>query len=104
MSETRKCVYCDRLAWGTDVCVDCRQMSHAMKPTLAVQEADLVNKPPHYTHGDIEPIAVIEAWGLPHHLACVVKYIARHKHKGNAKQDLEKACWYLGRYINKLEK
>ena len=59
---------------------------------------DIIDHPPHYTHGAIEPIDVIEDWRLPHHLACVLKYIARHEHKGNALNDLDKAIWYLQRY------
>lgn len=64
---------------------------------------DPINHPDHYVASDIEPIDVIEAWELPHHLACVVKYIARHRHKGKALEDLKKARWYLDRYIRRLE-
>jgi len=46
-----------------------------------------------------EPIEVIEAWDLPHHLACAVKYIARHPRKGGV-EDLRKAIWYIQRYID----
>lgn len=46
----------------------------------------------------MEPIDAIEAWELPYHLGCVVKYIARHRHKGGV-IDLRKAKWYLERYI-----
>jgi len=59
--------------------------------------------PPHYTNCTIEPMDVIEDWKLPHHLACVVKYIKRHTLKGNPVQDLEKARWYLDRYIGTLK-
>jgi hypothetical protein len=33
----------------------------------------------------------------------VVKYLTRADHKGNRKQDLEKALWYLNREINSLK-
>lgn len=46
-----------------------------------------------------EPIEVIEAWKLPHHLACALKYIARHPRKGGV-EDLQKAIWYIQRYID----
>lgn len=64
--------------------------------------ADPIEKPPHYTVTSVEPIDVIEAWELPHHLACVVKYIARHRHKGRPIEDLKKARWYMDRYIARL--
>ncbi len=60
--------------------------------------ADMVNKPPHYDLG-IEPIVVIEAWGLGFCLGNAVKYIARAEHKGTLIQDLQKARWYLDREI-----
>lgn len=55
--------------------------------------------PPHYRQGSIEPIDVIEDWGLGYHLGNVIKYIARAKHKGDELGDLKKASWYLGREI-----
>jgi hypothetical protein len=64
---------------------------------------DLINHPPHYTHGDIEPIEVIESWALSFHLGNAIKYIARHQHKGSAVADLRKARWYLDRYLTLLE-
>ena len=64
---------------------------------------DPVNHPPHYTFGRYEVIDVIEDWGLPFHLGCTVKYIARARHKGHELEDLMKARWYLDRYIKQLE-
>jgi hypothetical protein len=60
---------------------------------------DMVNHPPHYTQGGIETIDFIEAKKLSYNLGNVVKYITRADHKGNRKQDLEKARWYLDREI-----
>lgn len=65
---------------------------------------DPINHPPHYTFGKIEVINVIEDWGLSFHLAQVVKYVARSKHKGNELEDLKKAQFYLNRLITSLEK
>lgn len=62
---------------------------------------DLVNHPPHYTTGGIETIDFIEAKQLSYNLGNVVKYITRADHKGNRKQDLMKARWYLDREITK---
>ena len=65
---------------------------------------EAVNHPEHYKSKDntYEAINVIEAWGLNFHCGNVVKYIARHKQKKNAKQDIEKAIWYLERYLESL--
>jgi hypothetical protein len=66
---------------------------------------DVVNHPPHYTYSKIEVIDAIEAWGLPYHLGNSVKYIARAgKKSDNIVEDLQKAVWYLQRYIKNLEK
>lgn len=61
--------------------------------------SDPVNHPAHYTQGKIEVIEAIEDWKLPYHLSNAIKYIARSPHKGNMVQDLQKAVWYLERYI-----
>jgi hypothetical protein len=63
-------------------------------------EHDPVNHPAHYKTGGIETIDFIEAKGLNYNLGNVVKYITRADLKGNRKQDLEKAMWYLSREIN----
>lgn len=59
---------------------------------------DSVNHPSHYTFSEYEPIDVIEWWRLPYHLGNVVKYIARHRHKGDPVENLRKAEWYLSRF------
>lgn len=63
--------------------------------------ADPVNHPAHYKTGGIETIDFIEAKKLNYNLGNVVKYVTRADHKGNRKQDLEKALWYLNRELNK---
>ena len=64
-----------------------------------------VNHPSHYggEENQYEAIKVIEAWGLNFHLGNAVKYIARAGKKGAAKQDIQKAVWYLQREIDKLK-
>jgi hypothetical protein len=52
----------------------------------------------------IEPIEVIEAWGLCHHLACVIKYLARTKGKHPTLEDLYQAEWYLNRELEHYER
>ncbi len=64
---------------------------------------DMVNSPPHYKSGGIETIDFIEAKKLNYNLGNVVKYITRADLKGNRKQDLAKALWYLQREISTME-
>lgn len=71
---------------------------------MSTNEPDLINHPPHYTASGIEPIDVIEAWKLGYHLGNVVKYLARHRHKGTPLKDLKKARWYLDRKIQRMAK
>jgi len=64
-------------------------------------DLQLIHSPPHYVADrEIQPIEVIESWGLCHHLACVVKYLARCGRKQEALKDLQKAEWYLTRELN----
>lgn len=69
-----------------------------VEPTLQ----DPVNHPSHYTSGKIEVIEYIEDQKLPYHLGNAVKYISRAGKKDPAKksEDLEKAIWYIRRYID----
>lgn len=67
--------------------------------TMEEPQSDPVNHPAHYKVGGIETIDFIEAKGLTYHLGNAVKYISRADHKGNRKQDLEKAKWYIDRAI-----
>jgi hypothetical protein len=67
-----------------------------MKP-----KKDPIN-PPHYkAAGGMECIDVIEAFGLGFNLGNAVKYILRAGKKGDAKEDLRKAIWYLQREVDK---
>ena len=63
---------------------------------------DAVNHPAHYKVGGIETIDFIEAKKLNYNIGNVVKYLTRADHKGNRKQDLEKAKWYLERELSTL--
>ena len=66
---------------------------------------DPVNKPSHYAEGrQFETIEVIEDWKLSYRLGNCVKYISRAGRKGDRKQDLEKALWYLQREIEAIER
>jgi hypothetical protein len=65
---------------------------------------DNVNNPAHYKVGGIETIDFIEAKKLSYNLGNVVKYVTRAEHKGNTKEDLQKAQWYLNRELKNLAK
>jgi hypothetical protein len=58
-----------------------------------------IDHPSHYNKGKIEIIDAIEDWNLGFHEGNIIKYIARHNHKGKPIEDLRKAKWYLERLI-----
>ena len=69
-----------------------------------------VNHPDHYNSGKFEAIDVIEdaieeapSVKLGMLQAQVLKYLLRLWHKIDAKEDAEKARWYLNRLIDSLE-
>lgn len=71
------------------------------------QKPDPVNSPSHYKQGGIECIDAIKA--SMSHLEFkgylkgnLMKYVWRYKNKGNEKQDLDKACWYLNRLSKEI--
>jgi hypothetical protein len=65
---------------------------------------DVVNHPAHYKVGGIETIDFIEAKGLGYNLGNVIKYVTRAEHKGNLREDLLKARWYIERELRKTVK
>lgn len=62
---------------------------------------DIINHPSHYTDGNIEVIDYIEDKGFGYHLGNAIKYISRAGKKDPDKEieDLQKAMWYIARYI-----
>ena len=77
---------------------------------LSVANVDMVNSPSHYTKGKVEAIEIIEdaieeAPSVKHGMlqAQVLKYMLRLWHKIDAKEDAEKARWYLNRLIDSLD-
>ena len=66
---------------------------------------EAVEHPAHYTSGKIEVIDYIEDQKLPYHLGNAIKYISRAGKKDPEKtvEDLQKAVWYINRYIGLLE-
>lgn len=78
------------------------RMVQAVTSNTPIPQVDMVNSPAHYKVGGIETIDFIEAKGLSYNLGNVVKYVTRAGYKGDPKQDLEKARWYLTREIEAL--
>ena len=70
----------------------------------APKKKEKVDHPSHYNTGKIEVIDAIEDWQLGFNDGNAIKYIARHKYKGESIQDIEKAIWYLQRYLTTLKK
>lgn len=70
--------------------------------------SDPVNHPSHYTRTSLETIDVIEDMvkGWPsasaYRLGNVLKYVWRHRDKGDPKENLKKALWYLQRELDAL--
>lgn len=73
------------------------------RPRKSSPSDDVVNHPAHYKSGGIETIDFIEAKNLDYHLGNVVKYVSRAGLKGDKKQDLQKAQWYLNRAISLIK-
>ena len=68
-----------------------------------ILEREMVNHPDHYQGNKMEVIDIIEDYGLGFSLGNAIKYILRADKKGNKKQDLEKAKWYLERELSKFK-
>lgn len=81
-------------------CIPCGRSASNAKPLAQPQQFDEVNRPRHYNQGGVECIdAMIAAFGMEAvQTYCrlnAFKYQWRADHKGKARQDLEKAVWYL---------
>ena len=66
-----------------------------LKKTKMNIPSENVSHPPHYNQGKYEAIDVIKDWKLNFNLGNVIKYIARADYKGDRKENLEKALFYL---------
>ena len=70
---------------------------------------DMVNQPPHYTHGGIETIDYMEAKSTPeefsgHLRLTAIKYLSRAGLKESTLMDLKKAQWYVNELVSFVEK
>lgn len=68
-----------------------------------ILEREMVNHPDHYQGNKMEVIDIIEDYELGFNLGNTIKYVLRADKKGNKKQDLEKAIWYLERELSKFK-
>lgn len=64
-----------------------------------MEKIDNINHPTHYKGKGIECIQVIESFELGFCLGNAIKYILRAGKKGEKKEDLRKAIWYLNREL-----
>lgn len=65
---------------------------------------DMVNHPEHYETNGVECIdAMVASQGaeaVQNYCVCnAFKYIWRHQHKGKSVEDIQKAIWYLNKYV-----
>lgn len=56
----------------------------------------------HYTKYEIQPIDIIDEYGLDFYRANAIKYILREKH--NHSEDIRKAIHYLELYLERILK
>lgn len=68
---------------------------------------DMVNHPPHYTQGGIECIDAMQAALSPEQFkgylkGAAFKYLWRLDHKDEAKENAEKAIWYMQKLVKVL--
>lgn len=83
--------------------IKCQRCSGMHEKEADCPIIDNVNHPAHYQGNGMQAIDVIESFGLGFNLGCAVKYLLRAGRKGDAKEDLRKALWYIERQIHKPE-
>lgn len=105
-----QCVYCGVMVYSPCYRDDTPYCGYYWKVEEdKMQNRDMVNSPAHYNSGKVEVIEYIlqVAANYPGDEAAlvgnVIKYVSRAPLKGNKKQDLEKARWYLNKLIEIAE-
>ena len=63
---------------------------------------NMVDHPAHYQGKSFEVIDIINDYKLNFEMGNAIKYILRADKKGNKKQDIEKAIWYLNHELSKF--
>ncbi|CAB4137041.1 SaV-like [uncultured Caudovirales phage] len=64
--------------------------------------SNMVDHPAHYQGKSFEVIDIINDYKLNFEMGNAIKYILRADKKGNKKQDIEKAIWYLNHELSKF--
>ncbi len=101
--KKKGCGSCTNESCNNKSCGNKKPASKALLQGNDIYENEKVDHPAHYNAGKIEVIDAIEDWKLGFNDGNAIKYIARHKYKGNPIQDIEKAIWYLERHLNILK-
>ena len=76
----------------------------------STEKKDLINNPPHYNYGNIQTIDYIvdvldNGGALDYCQGNVIKYTGtRMFTKGDPKENIKKAIWYLNKMLELLEK
>ena len=113
MYECDNCGNGDVLVMQNGLCEHCQPKDDMVNIEDAVTNAtvDMVNSPNHYKQYDsidgevidlIEEVERAYPLGLGYCIGNALKYILRAPFKGNMKQDLQKAIYYLERAVSKL--
>lgn len=63
-----------------------------------------IKHPNHYNYCKYECLDIIEELNLPFHLGCAMKYLWRWNRKGEIKDNIEKAIFYLERFNKKIKR
>lgn len=94
INELGKRMYEDHVNFTTD----------GEREQKVLQMDSMVNNPKHYAGKNLEAIEVIEDFSLGFNLGNVIKYVLRCDKKGNKKEDIEKAIFYLKRERENMDK
>lgn len=97
----------DGRTWTIDDCYDFYSLPNGNEGTKKILD-DKVNRPTHYTYGDIEVIdycdQVCKQYSpeLAPYVFNAIKYLSRANHKGG-REDIGKAKYYVQRLFDKWE-
>lgn len=79
------------------------ELSKLGRHDLIEKRVGTVDKPPQHYNVGIEPVKFIQSHGLDFCSGNVIKYVVRHKLKGQAVEDLNKARCYIDLLLKQYE-
>ena len=94
----------DQIVSGGNILSEPKAVIEETEEIMEYKPYDKIDRPMHYTAGNIETIDYIQSITeqlLGFEAVCIanaIKYISR-QHLKNGKEDLEKAIWYINRLI-----